>query len=67
MEFASKLGIPYENGGPVALYMNRVVVVTNDGIRPLFKVKGVETTVVWIDKGGLGGNMPPLVVSEIGV
>jgi hypothetical protein len=46
MEFVSKLGIPYENGGPVALYINGVVVFTVDDIRPLLEVEGVETTMV---------------------
>jgi hypothetical protein len=67
MEFKSKSGIPYENGGPVTLYVNRAVVVTNDGIKPLPEVEGVETTMVRIDEGGLGGKIPPVVVAEEGV
>jgi hypothetical protein len=59
-----KSGIPYENGGPVALCINESVVVVNDGIGPLPEVEGVETIVVQTDKGGLGGNIPPVVVAE---
>jgi hypothetical protein len=61
------VGIPYENGGPVALCVNGAVVVVDDGIRPLPEVEGVETTVVQTDEGGLGGNIPPVVVAEMGV
>jgi hypothetical protein len=59
-----KSGIPYENEGSVALCVNIAVVVADDGIGPLPKVEGVETTVVWTDEGGLGGNIPPVVVVE---
>jgi hypothetical protein len=67
MEFVSKLGIPYENGGHVALYVNREVVITIDKIRPLLKVDVVDTMVVLTDEGGLGGGMPPVVVVIEGV
>jgi hypothetical protein len=66
-EFVSKLGIPYENGGPVALCVNGAVIAAIDGIRPLPEVEVVETIVVWTDEGGLGGGMPPVVAVIEGV
>jgi hypothetical protein len=43
------------------------LVSADDGIKPLPKVEGVDTIVVLIDKGGLGGNIAPVVVAEMGV
>jgi hypothetical protein len=40
-EFESKLGIPYENGGPITFCINEAMFVVDDGIRPLLEVKGV--------------------------
>jgi hypothetical protein len=67
MKFKSNPGIPYENGGLVALYVNVVVVTVDDGIRPLPKVEGVETTMFWTNEGRLGGNIPPVLVAEMRV
>jgi hypothetical protein len=36
------LGIPYENGGPVALCVKGAVVVAKDRIEPLLEVKAVK-------------------------
>jgi hypothetical protein len=47
--------------------MKEEVVATNDGIGPLSEVEGVKTTVVQTDEGGLGGNIPPVVVAEMRV
>jgi hypothetical protein len=67
MKFISKLGIPYENGGSVALYVNGEMVIAIDGIKPLPKVEVVETMVVHTNEGGLGGGMPPMVAVVEGV
>jgi hypothetical protein len=64
-EFVSKSGIPYENGGPVALCVNGAVIAAIDGIRPLPEVEVVETIVVQTDEGGLGGRNAPLVVAVV--
>jgi hypothetical protein len=61
-EFESKLGIPYENGRLVALYVNIAVVIFDDRTIPLPKVEGAETTMVQAGEGGLGGGIPPMVV-----
>jgi hypothetical protein len=66
-EFVSKLGIMYENGGPVTLWVNSIVIATMDGIRPLAKVETVETIVAWPYKGELGGRKPPVVIVVEGV
>jgi hypothetical protein len=47
--------------------VNRVVVIVDDGIRPLPEVEGVETTMVQTDEGGLGGGIPPVVAVVKGV
>jgi hypothetical protein len=47
--------------------VNGAVVVTEDDIKPLPKVEVVETMVVYTDEGGLGGGIPPVVVSIEGV
>jgi hypothetical protein len=46
IDFISKMGIPYENGGPVTLCVNEAMISTIDGIRPLLEVEAVETMVV---------------------
>jgi hypothetical protein len=62
-----KPGIPYENGGPIALWVNGVVIVAIDRIRPLPEVEAVENIVAQIDDGWLGGKKTPVVrvVDEI--
>jgi hypothetical protein len=60
-EFVSNLGIPYENGGPISLCVNNVVVSTIDGIRLLLEVEVVETIVVLTYEGEIGGGRPPVV------
>jgi hypothetical protein len=47
--------------------VNGVVVVTDDRIRLLPEVEGVETTVVQTDVGGLGGGIPSVVAAVKGV
>ena len=50
-----ELGIPYENGGPVALGVKGGVATTIDGVGPLCDVVVAETMVArTIDKGKLG-------------
>jgi len=46
-EFVSKPGIPYENGGPITLFMKCAVISPIDGIKPLPEVEAVEITVAW--------------------
>jgi hypothetical protein len=67
MKFVSKPCIPYENGGPVALYVNKVVIATIDEIRPLLEVEAVKTIVVQTCEGELGGETPPIVAVVQGV
>jgi hypothetical protein len=56
-----KLGIPYENGGHVALLMNEAVIAAIDGIRPLPEVEVVENIAVQTGDGLLGSVTPPVV------
>jgi hypothetical protein len=63
----SKLGILYENRGPVALCVNDAVITTMDGIRPLPEVEVVETIVAQTCEGELGGGTPPFVAAVEGV
>jgi len=56
-------GIPYENRGPVALWVKGAVISAIYEIRPLAEVEAVETIVVWIDDGWLGGGKPPIMAS----
>jgi hypothetical protein len=53
-----ELGIPYENGGPVALGVKEVVAATIDGLGPLCDVVAVETMVAQTDYGKLGDDSP---------
>jgi len=41
-----ELGIPYENGGLVALWVKGALVTTIDGLGPLLEVEAVKTMVV---------------------
>jgi hypothetical protein len=61
------LGISYENGGPITLYVNVAVIIAIDGVRPLPEVEAVKTIVVRTGEGGLGGGMPPMVAVIEGV
>ena len=67
MEFVSKSGILYENGGPFTLYVNEVVIVAIEKIRPVPEVESVESMVVLTGEGGLGGKTPPVVAAVEGV
>jgi hypothetical protein len=49
-----ELGIPYENGGPVALGVKGVVSTVIDGIGPLCDVVVAETMVAQTDDDKLG-------------
>lgn len=62
-----KPGIPYENGGLVALWVNGAVIAAIDGIRPLPEVEAVETIVVRTDDGWLGGGTSPVVIVVEGI
>jgi hypothetical protein len=62
-----KPGIPYENGGPVALWVNGVVITAIDKIGPFPKVEVVKTIVVWTNDGWLGGETPPVVTTVEGI
>jgi hypothetical protein len=46
VEFVSKPSIPYENGGPVALWVKGAVITIIEGIRPFPKVEAVKMMVV---------------------
>jgi hypothetical protein len=61
-----KLGILYENGGPVALGVKGVVAATIDGIGPLCDVVASETMVAWTDDGKLG-YASPVVAMVVGM
>jgi hypothetical protein len=49
-----KLGIPYENGGPVALGVKGVVATAIEGVSPLCDVVAAKTMVAPTDDGKLG-------------
>jgi hypothetical protein len=62
-----ELGIPYENGGPIALGVYGGVATAIDGVGPLCNVVAAETMVVWaVDKGKLG-EASPVVTTVIGM
>jgi hypothetical protein len=61
------MGIPYENGGLVALCVNGAVITVIDKIRLLPELEEVETMVVRTDEGGLGGRNFPVVAFIEGV
>jgi hypothetical protein len=66
-KFISKLDIPYENGGPVTLCVNGVVITSIDEIKPFPEVEAIKTIVVRTDEGRLGGGTPLVVESIEGV
>jgi hypothetical protein len=66
-EFVSKPSIPYENGGPVTLYVNGAVIVAIYRIRLLPEVEVVDTIMVWTCEGELGGGTPRVVAVVEGV
>jgi hypothetical protein len=61
------LGIPYENIGPVSLYVKGSVVVTKDGIGPLLKVEAVETMVARTSDDGVGVGTLPVMTTMAGI
>jgi hypothetical protein len=61
-----ELGIPYENGGPVALGVKGVVVIAIDGFGPLCDVVAAETMVAQTDDGKLGDDSP-MVETVVGM
>jgi hypothetical protein len=61
-----KLGIPYENGGPVALGVKGGVVAAINGVGPLCDVVAVKTVVAWTDDDKLG-DASPVVATVVGM
>jgi hypothetical protein len=61
-----ELGIPYENGEPVALGVKRGVDAAIDGVGPLCDVVAVETMVAQTDDGKLG-YASPVVAMVVGM
>jgi hypothetical protein len=61
-----ELGIPYENGGPVALGVKGVVAATIDGISPLCDVVVANTMVAQTDDDKLGDSSS-LVATVVGM
>jgi hypothetical protein len=61
------LGIMYENGGPVTLYVKGEVVIAKYGIRTLLEVEVVETVVARTNDGGVGGRTPPMTTTVAGI
>ena len=61
-----ELGIPYENGGPVALGVKGDVVATIDGVGPLCDVVAAETMVARTDNCKLG-DASPMVATVVGM
>ena len=59
--------IPYENGGPVALWVKGEFITTIDRIRPFPEVEAIETMVVQTDKCWLGGEKPTVVIVMEGI
>jgi hypothetical protein len=57
-----ELGIPYENGGTVALGVKGVVAVAIDGVSPLCDVVESETMVAQTDDGKLGDDAPMVAI-----
>jgi hypothetical protein len=62
-----KPGIPYENGGPIALLVNGSMIAAIDKIRPLPEVEAVDTIVVWTGDGWLGGRKTLVVTTVEGI
>jgi hypothetical protein len=61
-----KLGIPYENGGLVALGVKGGVAAVIDGVGPLCDVVAVETMVARTDDDKLG-YASPVVATVMGI
>jgi hypothetical protein len=61
-----ELGIPYENGGPVALGVKGGVAAAIDGGGPLCDVVAVETVVAQTDDDKLG-DASPVVTTVMGI
>jgi hypothetical protein len=61
-----ELGIPYENGGPVALGVKGGVAAAIDGVGPLCDVVAVKTVVAQTDDGKLG-DASPVVTTVVGM
>jgi hypothetical protein len=61
-----ELGIPYENGGPVALGVKGVVAAAIDGFDPLCDVVAAKTMVALTDNGKLGDDSP-VVATVVGM
>jgi hypothetical protein len=61
-----ELGIPYENGGIVALSVRGVVATTKDGFGPLCEVVVVKTMVAQTDDSRLGDDSP-MVTTVVGI
>ena len=61
-----ELGIPYENGEPVALGVKGGVAAAIDGVGPLCDVVAVETVVARDDDGKLG-DASPMVAMVVGM
>ena len=62
-----ELGIPYENGGPVALGVKGVVAAAKDGFGLLCEVVAVKTMVDQTDNGGLGDVISLVVTTVVGM
>jgi hypothetical protein len=62
-----ELGIPYENGAPVALGMKGFVAATIDGIGPLCDVVAAETMVALTADKGMLGEASPVVTTVTGM
>jgi hypothetical protein len=61
-----ELGIPYENGGLVALSVKGVVVAMIDGLGPLCDIVVAETMVSHTNDGKLG-DASPMVATVVGM
>jgi hypothetical protein len=61
-----ELGIPYENGGPVALGVKGGVATAIDGDRPLCDIVAAETVVARTVDGKLG-DASPVVTMVMGM
>jgi hypothetical protein len=61
-----ELGIPYENGAPVALYVKGFVAAMIDGVGPLCDVVAAGAIVLWTTDGKLG-EVSPVVTTVIGM
>ena len=62
-----ELGIPYENGGPVALGVKGGVAAAIDGVGPLCDIVAAETMVAWTTDKGKLGEASPVVATMMGM